>query len=308
MKLFSDICVPKFVSAFDLLDATMNVVVFFVEGGYECIQTGSLNPLIFGARDYSDFDDKYFECKKMYDFAMPGNYFMIDTDQNGVMKLLIDTIDEGKRLAQLTKNPFSKRMLLDRVGKLTEMHSTMDQERLAAGIRVKPYCVVCFGETGVGKSTSQPLVMYHVLAANGFQASDKNCIMLKAGQKHEENYRTHLNGVYYDDFANTKPDFVQESPCEDILDMVNTARTTARMASLELKSKVSKQPKCVVISTNVKNLNAPTYSEEPAAITRRADVFLTFVVREQFATHGMLDSKKAEADYVGNIPDITDFW
>jgi hypothetical protein len=29
MKLFSELCVPKFVSAFDLFDAAMNCVVFF---------------------------------------------------------------------------------------------------------------------------------------------------------------------------------------------------------------------------------------------------------------------------------------
>lgn len=308
MKLFSDLCVPKFVSAFDLLDATMNCVVFFVEGGYECIQSGSLSPLLYGEKHFQQFDDEYMECKRLFEYARPGNYHMIETDENFVIKKLVDTIEEGKRLSQITKNPFSKRMIIDRVGKLQEMESVLQQHRLAAGVRVKPFCVVAYGGTGVGKSTIAPLLMYHILHPNGFDASDDKCVMLKAGQKHEEHYRTYVNGVYYDDFGNTKADFVSESPCEDLLDTVNTARTTARMAALELKNKVSKQPKGVVVSTNVKTLMADAYSEEPASITRRADAFFTFRVRPEFSTNDMLDTKKVEEYYDGDVPAVPDLW
>ena len=199
-------------------------------------------------------------------------------------------------------------MLLDRIAKLQEWESNLQQHRLASGVRVKPMCVIAYGGTGVGKSTIAPLLMYHLLQPNGFDASDDACIMMKAGQKHEENYRTYINGVYYDDFANTNPDFVQESPCEDLLDTVNTARCTARMASLELKNKVSKQPKAVVVSTNVKTLNAEKYSEEPASIIRRADAVLTFRARPEFLTNDILDSKKIEAHYDGDVPFVPDLW
>lgn len=308
IKLFSDLCVPKFVSAFDLLDATMNCIVFFVEGGYECITTGSITPLLFGERDFTSFDEVYLKCKKCYEYAHPGNYFMIDMDENDVMKLLSDSLAEGKRLAQLTKNSMSKKLIMDRVGKIQEWESNLQQHRLASGIRIKPYCVIAHGETGVGKSTIAPLIMYHILQPNGYDASDKSCVMLKAGQKHEENFRTYVNGIYYDDFSNTKPAFVQESPCEDLLDTVNTAKCTARMAALELKNKVSKHPKGVVVSTNVKTLKAEEYSEEPAAIIRRAEAVATFHVRPEFATNNMLDSKKVEDHYDGNVPHVPDLW
>lgn len=308
LKLFSDICVPKHTSCFDVFDAALGCVTFFIEGGYECIQAGSVTPLLFGERDFSKFDDTFLECKNAFDFAQPGNCHMIDTDENSVVKKLSDAITEGKRLVQVSKSPFTKKLLLDRVIKLQEMESKLLQHRLSSGVRVKPFCAVAFGPTGVGKSTIAPLLMYHILATNGFDASDDACVMMKAGQKHEENYRTHINGVYYDDFANTNPKFIQESPCEDLLDTVNTAKITARMAALELKNKVSKQPKGVVVSTNVKDLNAPTYSMEPTSITRRGDVFLTFKVRPQFQTNSQLDSKKVEEYYDGEVPAIPDLW
>lgn len=308
MKIFSDLCVPKFVSAFDIFDAVSNCVMFFVEGGYECIQAGSLRPILLNEKDFTNFEEEFMECKRLMDYATPGNYAMIDTDENTVMKRLEDAITSGKTLASLTKNPISKNVTLNRVTKLQEWESTLKQHRLSAGVRVKPYCAVAYGPTGVGKSTIAPLLMFHILQPNGFDPSDDACVMMEAGAKYEENYRTYINGMYYDDFANTKPEFTSESPCADLLNTVNTARATARMAALELKSKVSKQPKAVVVSTNVKDLNATKYSEEPSSITRRADVFLTFRVRKMFETNGMLDTKKAEAHYDGNIPHVPDFW
>lgn len=308
MKLFSELCVPKFVSAYDVASALCECVVFFVEGGYECIQAGSISPLVFGEKDFSNFEKEYMECKRLMDYATPGNYAMVGTDENAVMLRLSKAIESGKTLVALTKNSLSKKLILDRVTKLQEWESTLKQHRLSSGVRVKPFCAVAFGPTGVGKSTIAPLLMYHILQPNGFDARDEACVMMKAGAKHEENYRTYINGVYYDDFANTKAEFTSESPCEDLLDTVNTARTTARMAALELKNKVSKQPKAVVVSTNVKDLNATKYSEEPASITRRADVFLTFRVRQQFQTNGMLDSKKVEDHYDGTVPTVPDLW
>lgn len=308
MKIFSDLCVPKFVSAFDIFDAISNCIMFFVEGGYECIQAGSLRPILLNEKDFTNFEEEFLECKRLMDYATPGNYAMIDTDENAVMKRLDAAITSGKTLSSLTKNPVSKNLTLNRITKLQEWESTLKQHRLAAGVRVKPYCAVAYGPTGVGKSTIAPLLMFHILQPNGFDPSDDACVMMEAGAKHEENYRTYVNGVYYDDFANTKPAFTSESPCSDLLNTVNTARATARMAALELKSKVSKQPKAVVVSTNVKDLNATQYSEEPSSITRRADVFLTFRVRKAFETNGMLDSKKAEEHYDGKIPHVPDFW
>jgi hypothetical protein len=308
IKLFSGLCVPKVVGAFDLLDACMNCIIFFVEGGYECIQTGSIKPLLFGEKDFSAFDDDFIECKRLFDYAQPGNYHMIDADENSVVKFITVTIEEGKRLSQITRNPFSKKMILDRIMRMQEWLSVLEQHRLNAGVRMKPFCAVSYGSTGVGKSTIAPLLMYHILEPNGYDSSDKSCVMLKAGEKFEENVRSYINGGYYDDFGNTKPEFTQESPVESFRDTVNTACTTARMADLALKNKVAKLFKGVVVSTNVKDLNATKYSEEPASITRRADVFLTFRVRKQFETLGMLDSKKVEEHYNGDVPLIPDLW
>lgn len=308
MKLFTDLCVPKFVSAFDIMDAAMNCVVFFVEGGYECIQSGSITPLLFGEKDFAKFDDTYLDCCKYFDYARPGNYALIETDDTAVFKLIVDTIAEGKRLVQITKNPFSKKMIMDRVSKLQEMECYLTQHRLSANTRVKPFAVVAYGDTGVGKTTLSPLLMHHILKPNGYDASQKSIVNVKCGAPFKEKVRTYHTGCQIDDFGQVHPDFVQESPCEDVREIINPAQACPNMAALELKDKVSYEFKAVVISTNMKDLNAPAYSLEPASVTRRIDCFLTMVVRPEFATNGMLDSSKVEAYYNGEVPIVCDLW
>jgi hypothetical protein len=308
MKLFSDLCIPKFVSAYDLFDAVLDCIMTFVEGGYECIKIGSLRPLLNGETRFTDFDEKYLECRRVYEYAMPGNLGLIDVDENAADELLRSTLEEGKALVKITKNPMSRKLINDRLKSIQEFISDLDQFRMSAKLRVKPFTVCAHGGTSVGKSTFAPLIMHHILAPNGYDANSKFIVYLKAGQRWQDHVRSYINGVHFDDFGNVRPEFCENSPCDDFLDVVNTAQTFARMAALELKNKVTIQNKATVITTNVKDLNSSVYSNEPASICRRADVYLDVRVRPQFATNDMLDRRKVEEHYDGDVPKIPDCW
>jgi hypothetical protein len=308
IKLFSDLCVPKFVSAHDLFDAVLDCIMTFVEGGYECLRAGSLRPLLNGETRFSDFDEKYLECRRVYEYAMPGNLGLIDIDENAADELLRSTLEEGKALVKIARNPMSRKLINDRLRSIQEFISDLDQFRMSAKLRVKPYTVCAHGGTSVGKSTFAPLIMHHILAPNGYDAGSKFIVYLKAGQRWQDHVRSYINGVHFDDFGNVRPEFCENSPCDDFLDVVNTAQTFARMAALELKNKVTIQNKATVITTNVKDLNSTIYSNEPASICRRADVYLDVRVRPQFATNDMLDRRKVEEHYNGDVPKIPDCW
>lgn len=307
-KLFSDLVVKKHVSSFDIFDALMSTVVYFVEGGYESFKTGSLNPLIYGDHDYRRFDELYLQSVKYADFARPGNLGLLSIDENELEKLYTDTIDLGKKLSKTVKSPYTKKQIQDRIVKLQDLHSTFVQYRQTGGIRIKPYCVGVYGTSSVGKSTIAPLLMVSSLLYNGFRADDEVLIVVNEHDKYMSNYRSSINGVFLDDVGNTKHDFVETSPCVRILEVVNNVKMYANMAELELKGKVSIQPKFVAITTNKKDLCAHTYSNEPASIVRRPNIIVTATVRDQFATNNMLDEKKVYEHYGTTTPDIPDLW
>jgi hypothetical protein len=172
LKLFSELTVPKHVSAFDLADASLSTVTYFVEGGYESFRTGSLRPLLYGEHDMRKFDNDYLKCRKYADYARPGNLAMLSIDENDLEKLFEDTIDLGKRLTKTVKSSLIKKQLQDRMIKLQDLQGTFRQYRQSGGIREKPYCIGIYGKSSVGKSTIGPLLMVGSLVYNGFRADE----------------------------------------------------------------------------------------------------------------------------------------
>lgn len=308
LQMFSELSVPKHVSAFDLADATMNTVMFFVQGGYECFRTGTMKPLLYGEHEMRKFDEDYLKCRKYADYARPGNLAILSIDENDLERLYADTIDLGKRLLKTVKSVYVKKTIQDRVTKLQDLHSTFIQYRQSGGIREKPFCIGIYGKTSVGKSTIGPLLMVSSLIYNGFRADDESLIVLNEHDKYMSNYKSSIQGVFLDDVGNTKADFVETSPCVRILELVNNVKMYANMAEAELKGKVSIQPKVVVCTTNVKDFCAHTYSNEPVSIARRANIILTATVKPQFATNNMLDENKVYDYYGEEVPEIPDLW
>jgi len=308
LKLFSDLSVPKHVSAFDLADALVNTVMFFIEGGYECIRTGSIKPLLYGEHDLRNFDDNFLLCSKYADYARPGNLDLVDIDENDLEKLFADTIASGKILVKTLKNTLTRKYTLDRLVKLQDMQSKFTQHRQSGNIREKPYCVGIYGTSSVGKSTIGPLIMTSALHFNGFRCDDESTIVLNEHDKYMSNYKSSINGVFLDDVGNTKEKYVETAPTVRILELVNNVKMYANMAEAEMKGKVSIQPKFVVATTNTKDFCATTYSEEPVSIARRANYILTVTIKPEFSTNNMLDENKVFAHYGDVIPQIPDLW
>lgn len=120
-----------------------------------------------------------------------------------------------------------------------------------------------------------------------------------------------MNGYFIDDLGNTKPDFIEKSPCEKLIDIMNNMPTYANMAEVEMKGKVSIEPKAVVGTSNVKLADlARKFSMLPFSIVRRMNVHLEIRVKKEFWKSDVdqtLDSSKVFATY-GEGSTIQDIW
>ncbi|QIN96625.1 MAG: hypothetical protein 1 [Marnaviridae sp.] len=308
LSLFSELNVPKHVSAFDLFDASFATIIYFVEGGYECICTGDLKPLLYGEMEMRKFDENYLLCCKYADYARPGNLALLSIDENDLDALFESTLEDGKYLAKTTKSVMVKKHIQDRLVRLQDLQSKFNQFRQTGNMREKPYCIGIFGGTSVGKSTIGPLLMIPSLYFNNFRCDDESIIVVNEHDKYMSNYKSSINGVFLDDVGNTKADFVETAPTVRILEMVNNVKQYANMAEADMKGKVSIQPKVVVCTTNVKDFCAHVYSNEPVSIPRRANYIVTATVKEQFSTNNMLDEQKVFDYYADDVPEIPDLW
>jgi len=162
------------------------------------------------------------------------------------------------------------------------------------GIRVKPYGVLLYGGSGVGKSAIANALTRFVLQSNGFDYSPRAVTSLNMEDKYQSEFATHHKGVIFDDICNTALDRAEGSPTLPVIMFLNNMTMAALNANAEMKGKVMIEPMVVTATTNVKDLLSNQLSNEPVSINRRFEVTITQKVRPEFCKPGtqMLDSSK----------------
>ncbi len=309
MKLFSYASVGKHSSAFDLIDAVFETVIFFVEGGYECFLQGSLSPLITGEFEYQDLDKRIVACEANADYARNGNLEKLANITPEEFDVEIRAvIAKVEVVCRTTKNSFIKKILYEKKKKLQILLADYLQTRVEGGLREAPYAMAFYGGSGVGKSCVSNILMVTTLHYNGYKCSDDYIATIQPTDKYMPTAKSNINGYKLDDVGNTKAQFVERAPTALIIDIINNVRCYANKADVAEKGKVSLDPKVVTITSNIKTLCAEEYSKEPTSITRRAQYIATVKVRDEFTTDGMLDAGKLSDFYGGQVPIIPDAW
>jgi len=321
VRLFCISAMEKHFSALDMIDAAIETVVYFVEAGYACFTSKSLTPLLFSDQEAREFEEDFGFLVANLEHVKTGNLQkMVGIDDNMYDARLTQAITKATQFHATARGTWEKKIFFDRLAQLRKIRTTFDSIRVQGGLRIAPYTMNIFGKSGVGKSSVGTISMVMALISNGFCADDEFMATLNESDKYMSNYRSFINGIFLDDVGNTKPDFVEKSPTNKIIEICNNVRQYANMAEADLKGKVSIEPRVVVITTNVKSLCSHTYSNEPVSIARRAHLTVTVRVRPQFCSSGLqgavgqqLDSAKVaryytNADGVVDIPIVPDLW
>jgi hypothetical protein len=162
------------------------------------------------------------------------------------------------------------------------------------GIRIKPYGILLFGGSGVGKSGIAGMLARYILKVNGFDADPSTVVSLNMEDKFHSEYDTRHKAVIFDDILNTALDRTPHSPTIPIIMFLNNTAMSALNANAEKKGNVMIEPYAVVATTNVKDLMANRLSNEPNSILRRFEDIITQRVMPQYCKTGteMLDPSK----------------
>lgn len=166
-------------------------------------------------------------------------------------------------------------------------------------VRIAPYAILLFGGSSVGKSAISNALVRWLLKVNGFDFSPRAIIVLNEFDKFQSEYRAFHSGVIFDDLANGKVDTTEGNPLMKVIQFINNATMSALNPNVELKGNVPIQPKIVIGTTNVKDLKASAYTNEPLSIARRFNVTITVEVLPEFCKPGtgMLDAAKVQETF-----------
>jgi hypothetical protein len=311
-ELFAPKVASKHKNAFDVIDAAVDTVIYFVEVGHCCYKQRSLKPMFYSNAEIMEFEDNFALIREHLEFVRCGNLEKFGTlDENDFSALLDQLLEQAKTLHLCATREVERQLIQRRLDDLKRMHATFVQIRSSGGLRVSPFCIAVYGESGVGKSSIADPLMHSVLKTNGYADDPTRLITLNADDPYMSNYRSHINGMFIDDLGNKKAAFCKTSPVQIIIDTMNNVKNYANMAEADMKGKVSIEPKACIITSNVKDLCARQFSNKPTSIVRRAHYMLTASVKPEFSTNTMLDSRKAAAYYEKKgitPPDIEDLW
>lgn len=315
LELFSVKAQERQVNAIDLVDAVVETVVFFAEGAYQCFVKGSLKPLLFSKSEICEIEELYLEKLNEWEHVRNGNLKKFcNKDESEFDLELGELVQKLKVLYQTLPSGAEKKIVQLKWEKLSAVETEFTASRVRGGLRKVPFCFKVYGKSSVGKSSFTDYVMTAVLRTGGFPCDDDHICTLNPDDKHMSNYRSYITGIKIDDYGNTKLDFVDVSPTDWLIKIVNNIRTYAVMADLANKGKITIEPACLSITTNVEDLHAGKLSYESVSIARRAHCHIDLKVKPEFCkvdefgtrTH-MLDSSKVFAKY-GDSNEIQDIW
>lgn len=298
----------KQANAVDLVDALIETVVYFAEGAYQCFTTGSLKPLLFSSSEVVEMEENYVKLLEQWEFARNGNLEKYtDVSEAKFDKDLEDMVSRLNDLYKTMPNGVEKKVIQQKWEALSKVKAEWTAVRVAGGLRAAPFAVKAYGDSGVGKSTFSDIVMSTILKTSGVPCTSDYVATLNEADKYDSNYRSYITGIKIDDYGNSKSQFWEQSPSEQIIKIVNNIREYAIMADVANKGKITIEPKALVVTTNVEQMHAGVTSNNPMSVLRRLHHHVELNVRDEFKTDNMLDSAKVVEKF-GNLDQINDIW
>lgn len=295
----------------DLAEALMESFLYLVKKGYHVFQTGDFASLLYDEDTLLDIDKKYVNLTSCFQAAYTDTFqeasedlpytnipeFMVDLEV--VIEALNTAVKNESRLK--TKD---KRMYDTLMGKLmncSKMKTQLLTNIKTSCVKEKPYGILLTGASGIGKSYITPHMYKTICSANGIPCSDQYVANEADGDKFDSNTQNVHTVLVIDDLCNQKVEYFTESPLMRIIKILNNVPCAALKADAIEKGKVWYNYKVVIVTSNVPDLKAATFSNEPVSILRRFEMIIEGKLKQEFRNvQGILDVSKFKP---GELPD-----
>lgn len=302
-------------NAFDLMDAGLQTVVFFVESMSLSWREKSLRPFLVNDRAAAEMDEEYATVVLWWDLVKNGNLMKVVGIPDNEFDNRLETLLCRIRNLLGTRKSFEKKLLQDKFMRLLKVKNDYVTMKISSGIRRAPFVIELFGESSQGKSTYGDQIIDALLSSAKLSISKDRRAGYNAADKFMSNWTTDKLVLTIDDMANDKSDFVERPPTRVIIDVCNNQPFYANMADLDSKGKIFVEPTIVLVTTNVKDLDARVYSQCPYSIQRRMHVVITVEAKPEFQyivdgrTQGIDSTKVAEFYKKNGVePTFDDIW
>jgi hypothetical protein len=307
LQLFSNVVVPEKLNLSDFASTAMSVLSLLVNQGYECFKYKTYTPLLYSDDKIVPIMKKCAECEKLSRLHHTGNLIDGLIDEAGFANMLKETKDDLLRLANFVRSAPSKKLLMDKYTKIKLLEAQFQAKLSTGGLKIAPFVIGIFGGSSVGKSSINAILTACLLRAMGVSYLDKDQLHVNSMEQYVSGAHNGITSMSYDEMGQIKPKYMTTPDIVSFMQMANNHKVHLNMAELELKGVTAPQPALLTNQRNVKDGGAREIIQEPLAFSRREHYIANTFVRPEFATHGMLDSRKVR-DYYGGAVIIPDAW
>ncbi len=292
----------------DFVYTVLDTLLFLCERGYQCVQTGSMDPIYHSAKSYekwfNDVTDIKAKAKLLNDpelFGFTESQFFADLDR------LIEAGEAIYRHATRLGD-FEKGLCRTFLQDLKFIRCEQMTYARAREQRECPMSILLTGNSSIGKSTLQSIHFTQFGKVFGLPVEDKFCYVKSPSASFWDGFRSYMWCIVLDDIAFMNPQVASSGGDPSIMEMLNIVNYvphTPDQAALEDKGKIPLRCKFVISTTNTEHLNAASYFSCPVAVQRRLPYVVRVKPKDEYATAGCLDSLKVPA-YEG-YPDYWEF-
>lgn len=289
----------KFHMGPDLISCFIDTLLFLCRKGYQVYVSRSFDPLYHSGSEYEKFYETMMRLKQQAPL-------MDDPETHGLheatfLKELEEAIEKGesmyKHATRMTTN--ERKRIFEALHTLKGISMDLLTARFASSSRKAPFVSVIHGEPGIGKSTITNLMFIYYGQKMGLDTSSSSCYVRNSASDFWDMFRPSMWCCVLDDVAAKHPNKTPtgDESSKEVIQAANSVGFTPAQASLEKKGKNPFRCALLLMTANVKTMNAQFNFSTPSAFLRRGQYYIDAKVRPEYRnSDGRLDSRKVDCN------------
>lgn len=291
----------------DFIHCILDTVLFLCETGYQCMITGSLDPIFHHETTYEKWvkDAELLQEQSVHvSNPEPHGFTVFD-----YLSRLDSTIEKGNAIAKFhSKDKYETKICKTLLNTLKSIRAVCLTKQLAQQERKAPFAVLVCGHTSVAKSTFSKMLFYHFGKLFDLPIETEYRFVRNPFDQFWVNFNSSQWCVQLDDIAFMHPNKALgcDPSLAEMLQVINNVPFVPTQADLADKGRTPLRARFVVATTNTPSLNANDYFACPLAVQRRFPFTIHLEPKSEYVKDGqMIDPTKLPESEAGDYPD---FW
>jgi len=308
-KLEAEAIRCKHNSKIDFIECILDTSLFLCERGYQCIKTGSMDPIMHSQTAYTEWCEKAQKLK--LDFIVLGNPDPHSVNPFAFGADLDDSIAKGEAIYKHAKilGDFEKKIIYNLLNDLKLLKVNFISKRSAQKKRTTPFSVLIYGGSSVAKSKFTEMLFFQYGKLFDLPTDDEFMYTRSAVDPFWSGWATSSWCILMDDVAFMHPNIASngDPTLMELIQVINDVAFVPNQAELADKGKTPVRAKFVMATTNAEHMNAYAYFSSPLALQRRLPFIIDIVPKPMYTRDNvMIDSYKLPILKDGEYPDFWD--